>query len=548
MQVVVVVTLPLVYPVVVFRSVDTPLADIPAVLSWGLFVLASVVLLQAARSPVGTGYLLPALPSAIYLQPSIAAVGIGGRASLAAMTLCAGVFESAFSRVVSRFRTWFPPAVTGVIVLVVGLEIGLVAVTLGVEAVEDSLASPVVEIGVSVATFAVIVGGVVWGSLWMRNVAPIAGVAVGSALAAWLIDVPRRDSDFVAATSWVGGPGLPGAGFRFEGELLVPFLVLGLAAGLRTVGVMTTLHDTAHPDRRHAARDEVRRGVRNDGLGAVLAGAVGFPGVSSAPSAIGVSIASGIMSRVVAVGVAGVLVLLAFSPRLLAYVVTAPAAVVSALLVYYASFMIVGGVRLVTRQPLDLRATFVVGISLSLALGARVYGVGPGEDADWLTLVSSSMMTLGSLSAVLLSLVLRIGSRRRAELVLSVAGAGGGRSGALQEDLRASLDEVGVAASVAGDAVTLTGDAVERIRQLGLADGPVHARVAADDVVLSIELDYDGEPLRVEPSRPIDAEAATDENVFALGLSRYLDIARPDDVEVRTSGRRVRLRFRYELV
>ena len=40
----------------------------------------------------------------------------------------------------------------------------------------------------------------------------------------------------------------------------------------------------------------------------------------------------------------------------------------------------------------------------------------------------------------------------------------------------------------------------------------------------------------------------TDENIFALGLSRFHDLTRPDDVEVRTKGRTVRLRFTYDLV
>ncbi len=127
------------------------------------------------------------------------------------------------------------------------------------------------------------------------------------------------------------------------------------------------------------------------------------------------------MSRVVSVTLAALLLVIVCCPRVLAYLVTAPAAVVSALLLYYAAFMIVGGLRLITRQTLNLRATFIVGVSVSLALGAP---------------------------------------------------------DALSEQ----------------------------------------------------------------------AASLTDENIFALGLSRYLDITRPDSVDVRTRGHRVRLRFTYDLV
>ncbi len=260
LQIALVVTLPFVYPVVIFKAAHTPLAEIPPILSWGLIVLAVVALVQAAKPPVGTGYLLPALPSAIYLQPSIAAVGLGGRATLAAMTMCAGVFESFFAYLVTRFRSFFPPVVTGVIVLIVGMEIGLVAITLGVEAVRDSVAPAAAEIAISAVAFLVIVGGVVWGNLWVRNFAPIAGVAVGIVLALLFVEVPHTESRFVSHTPLLASPGLPPLDLHFDTRLLIPFLVLGLAAGLRTPSARDWWASPASRRRRRRSVCRWRRG------------------------------------------------------------------------------------------------------------------------------------------------------------------------------------------------------------------------------------------------------------------------------------------------
>lgn len=547
LQLAVGVGLPLVYPVVVFRSAGLPLNDIPSYLSWGLFALAAAVLLQAARSPVGTGYLMPSLSSALYLQPSVAAVTIGGRALLTGMTLVAGLFEVGFSRFVSRLRHLFPPVVTGLVVFLVGAEVGVEAVRLGVDAVRASEASDVVEGAVSAATFLGIVGGVVWGTLWVRNMAPVIGVVVGTVLSIMLIQVPARDRAFIGSTSIVDVPAFPGSAIAFEWSLVVPFLVLGLAAALRTVGVVMTLHEGAHPGQRVTDHEEVARGVRNDGIGAALSGAVGMPGISSAPSAVGVQMSAGIMSRSVAVWLAGVLVALAFLPRALAYLVTAPAAVVSALLVYYGSFMMIGGVKLIVRQRLDARATFVLGGSISLALGARTYGLGSTarDGTDWVGLITGSMVTVGVLTAVTLSLLFRIGQRRRRTFSLHVDGEDA--PARVSADVSRAVDEL--VANSAGDGPRRTASAiVSEVISRGLADGDVEARVTTDASRLVVELTYDGRPLDIDPRRPLDEDDLTDENVFAAGLARYLDVPRPDDLKVATRGSQVRLKLTYDLV
>lgn len=547
LQLAVGVGLPLVYPVVVFRSAGLPSSDIPSFLSWGLFALAAAALLQAARPRVGNGYLMPSLSSALYLQPSVAAVTIGGRALLTGMTLVAGLFEVGFSRVVTRLRHLFPPVVTGLVVFLVGAEVGLEAVRLGVDAVRDSVASDLVEGAISAATFLGIVGGVVWGSLWVRNMAPVIGVAIGTVLSVLLIEVPTQDREFIGSTGIVGIPSLPDTSIAFEWSLVIPFLVLGLAAALRTVGVVMTLHEAAHPGERATDHREVARGVRNDGIGAALSGAVGMPGTSSAPSAVGVQMSAGIMSRSVAIWLAGCLVALAFLPRALAYLVTAPAAVVSALLVYYASFMMIGGVKLVFRQRLDSRATFVLGGSISLALGARTYGMSSttSDGTDWVGLITGSMVTVGVLTAVGLSLLFRIGQRRRRRFSLHVDGDA--TPAVVSAQVGRAVDEL--VDDRAGDGPRRTASAiVAEVISRGLADSDVEARVSTDDLRLRVELTYDGRPLDVDPRRPLDADDLTDENVFAAGLARYLDVPRPDDLRVTTRGRQVHLELTYDLV
>jgi xanthine permease XanP len=419
-----------------------------------------------------------------------------------------------------------------------------------VDAVRDNEASDVVEIGISVFTYLVIVCSVVWGSLRVRNFAPILGIAAGSVLSALLVTIPSSDSSFVRSSPAFGAPGLPDVSLDFEFGLAIPFIVLGLAAGLRTIGVIMTLHDAANPDEGPTDRPEVKHAVRNDGAGAATAGLVGFVGVSSAPSAIGVSVSSGIMSRVVAVTLAAMLVVLAFSPRALSYLVTAPATVVSALLIYYASYMFIGGLRLIVRQHLDLRTTFIVGTSMSVALGARFYSASTETGSDWVALTASSMLAMGVLTAVILNLIFRIGLPRQSAFVIQVEddGPGGNPLGVISTDLRSAFAEVDIDDPRTAEAVRLGAMVAREIVDQGLAAGEISARVSTDDVQMRVELVYDGEPLVLTPHRLSGPDRFADENVFVAGLDRFFDVAPPDDVTVRTRGSRVTMAFVYDVV
>jgi xanthine permease XanP len=66
--------------------------------------------------------------SAIYLGPCLLAAQAGGLPAVAGMTVFAGLVEAALALSVTRLRSLFPPTVSGFIVLVVGIELGLIRV------------------------------------------------------------------------------------------------------------------------------------------------------------------------------------------------------------------------------------------------------------------------------------------------------------------------------------------------------------------------------------------------------------------------------------
>jgi NCS2 family nucleobase:cation symporter-2 len=99
-------------------------------ISFSLIALGVATLLQCLKKgPIGSGYLAPPVISAIYFPASMAAVTQGGLALVYGMTIFAGAIEIFFSFFLNLLRKYFPPLVCGLIILAVGLQLGLLAIS-----------------------------------------------------------------------------------------------------------------------------------------------------------------------------------------------------------------------------------------------------------------------------------------------------------------------------------------------------------------------------------------------------------------------------------
>jgi len=119
----------LVIIVIVVRAADPSIKVAHTAISMGMISLAIATSLQALRKgPLGSGYLAAPVVSAIYLEPSLAAAKLGGLPLIFGMTIFAGIVEIILSRLLYRLRAFFPPGISGFIVSIVGIELGLIGV------------------------------------------------------------------------------------------------------------------------------------------------------------------------------------------------------------------------------------------------------------------------------------------------------------------------------------------------------------------------------------------------------------------------------------
>ena len=207
----------------------------------------------------------------------------------------------------------------------------------------------------------------------MRLMCSAIAIALGTVVALFAGLVRPEAVSTVLQAPALGVPDPRFVSYAFSPALVPAFLIAGLAAALRTVGVVTTCQKINDRDWKRPSMPSIEGGVLADGIGCVTAGLLGTMGMNTGPSLVGVAKASGATSRYIAFACSGLLVLFAFVPKIAAVFLALPLSVVGSALVFTASFMIAGGVQIMVSRNIDTRMTYVIGLSLALGLSKDVY-------------------------------------------------------------------------------------------------------------------------------------------------------------------------------
>jgi NCS2 family nucleobase:cation symporter-2 len=263
-----------------------------------------------------------------------------------------------------RIRPFFPPLVTGLVVVIIGLYLVPVAMDYAAGGVGASDYGALHNVGLAALVLFVAVALNLFTDGITRLLSTLVGIAVGY-VAAVSLDLVNFSP--VGEAAWFAVP-RPGAfGLSFEPVPMVTFAFLFLVSAMETVGDMSGI--TA-AEGRNPTGDEFRGGLFTDGLLSSVGSAFGAFPVTSFSQNVGVVNFTGVMSRHV-VGVAGVmLAVLGLSPKVGAAVATIPSAVFGGAVLLMAGMVAASGTRLLLLHvDLDRRNMVIVAVSLGLGLG-----------------------------------------------------------------------------------------------------------------------------------------------------------------------------------
>ena len=502
-----------------------------------------VTILQSFRTKnLGSGYLCPSVCGPSYLSASILAATTGGLPLVMGMTAVAGVIEAAFSRVMSKLRFLFTAEVMGVIVALIGIVIIPVAVKnfFGISGSDTETTSA--EVIVAFLTLATMIGINVWVKGNLRLYSIIIGMVVGYGLSYAFGILDNNTLGKIGEAEWFNLPYLNNWGLSFDLTMVVPFLVVMLCSTFKAVGDLGTCQKINDADWKRLDMDRVTPGILVDGLGGIIPGLIGGYGVSTSSSNVGLSVATGATSRVVAYAAGGIAIFLAFCPRLSQIFLIMPAPVMGATLIFAISFMIIAGLQIIGTRVLDVRRTFILGLALIFGLSADMMPQLYSSVHPWIKPVFSSSLALGSVTAIVMNFIMRIGisnhsrlilqpGRHSSEDVFNYVETQGGLWGARREVIRR--------------AAIAMNETLESVTGLGLANGQLEVDMKFDELNLDIDIDYEGTLMQFPMSPPSPEEMLEDDTAVSK-LSGFLIRQHVDRVSSTAKDGQCNIHFHYE--
>jgi xanthine permease XanP len=499
----------MIFPLLVSRAAGAPAATAVSMMSLGMLVLGVATIVQALpRGPVGSGYFAPTAFHPSYLGPSLVAAKLGGLPLVFGMTIFAGALEAGLSRLWERLRPYFPPEMSGLVVMLVGIVLATVGLR-SLFTTDAGAPSGPREWATAATTLGVMVLLNVWTKGALRIFCTLIGTIAGYTLAVALGLVSMEAFAEVWALPLVAPPRLDHISWDFDAALMLPFAVAGVAAMMSTSANITILQRLNDAEWVRPDVGSIKRGALADGLAASIGGIAGSFGMSTLAMSVGVIVATGVASRTIAYAAGALAFVLAFLPKVTALMVAIPSAVVAGALVFLACFVLVSGMQIITSRMLDGRKTLVIGLSIAAAIAVLMFPEAAENAPGWIRPLLGSPLVTGTLLGLGLNLLFRLGVRRRVSLAVE---PGGDYAKAIEEFFLRQGAAWGARPDVIRRAIFGATQLVETVIDNCEPTGALALDASFDEFNLDIRMSYDGSLLELPPERPSEREIRESED------------------------------------
>lgn len=395
-------------------------SDIVHLIMADLFVAGIATIIQA----VGFwrfGVRLPLMQGVTFaaVGPMITIGSNHGITAIYGSVIACGLFMIVLAPVFGRLIRFFPPLVTGTIILIIGVSLMRVAAGWFGGGTGPNFGDPR-AIGMGFFTLAVIIAIERFAPEGLRRVSILLGLLIGTVVA---VPLGMTDWSHMGEYGWVGVVtpfqfGLP----TFEIGSIIALLIVAIVIMTETTGDIVAVGEIV--DER-ITPGRLADGLRADGLGTVIGGVFNtFPYTAFAQN-VGLVAITGVRTRHVATGAGIILLLLGLLPKMAAVVEGIPLAVLGGAGVALFGMVAASGVRTLTKVRFDNTNILVVAISIGVAMltEAKLYYTDRSltdspvnvsldlysQFPDWFQTIFHSGISAGAITAIALNLVLNAG-------------------------------------------------------------------------------------------------------------------------------------------
>ncbi len=316
-----------------------------------------------ARLPVmqGTSFAFIPVMIPIVKGPGIAAL-FGG-------VVIGGIFHAVLGTFIGKIRHWFPPMVTGLIIVAIGLALIPVGIDYAAGGVPlkgkpefGTLPHWTLALVVIIVTLGV--------KFFTKGFLSMAAVLIGI-IAGYVVGIAMGMVNFgaIGKAAWFAIPAPFKYGFEFNIGAIVAISLMAIVSAIETVGDISAI--TKGGASREATDREISGGTYADGLGSAVAGMFGGLPNTSFSQNVGLVSLTGVMNRnVVTIG-AAFLVVCGLIPKVGAVIASMPIAVLGGGVIVMFGMVVSAGLNMLGDVVWNRRNMIIVALSLAVGLGLR---------------------------------------------------------------------------------------------------------------------------------------------------------------------------------
>ncbi|WP_049155752.1 solute carrier family 23 protein [Corynebacterium aurimucosum] len=313
--------------------------------------------------------------------------------------IAAGIFTFFAAPVFGRVLKYFPPIVTGTVLLVMGTSLLAVSANDFVNYADGVPAARDLLYGFGTLTIIIIVQRFFRGFLGTLSV--LLGLVIGTGVAFVLGDTSFdsvREADAIGMTTpfYFGMP-------KFDIMAILSLIIVMIITMVETTG---DVFATGEIVKKRIKRDDVVRAIRADGLSTTLGGVMNsFPYTCFAQN-VGLVRLTGVKSRWVAVSAAGFMIILGLLPKAAAVVAAIPSPVLGGASLALFANVAWAGLQTIAKEDIsDGRNAAIVTTALGLAMLVTFKPDVATAFPEWAQIFVSSGMSIGAITAILLNLL-----------------------------------------------------------------------------------------------------------------------------------------------
>ena len=309
--------------------------------------------------------------------------GVIAYGAIMGASIIGGIFEGILGFFLKPLRRFFPPVVTGTVVMSIGLSLISVGINSfgGGNTASDfgSMENLLLAIFVLVmilffkhctkgfTSSSAILLGIICGYLaafLMGFFLPTTGVTAEGVeyTKAWVLNW-----DKVASAPWFEIPRLMPIKPVFDLRAILPVLIMFIVTAVETVGDISGVMEGGLG--REATDKELSGGVICDGLGSSFAALFGVLPNTSFSQNVGLVAMTKVVNRFAISTGAIFLILCGLCPKLGAVVSIMPQSVLGGAAVMMFSSIVISGIQLITKEPLTPRSLSIVSVALGVGYG-----------------------------------------------------------------------------------------------------------------------------------------------------------------------------------